>query len=133
MSQQSTQNVEVVRRGFEATLREDWPTAIETLGPGLEVHDFDVPDAGIFHGEDGYFAWLARWGEGWESWTVEDVEVRPAGDDQAIALFRMIAKGRGSGIEIQRRDAIAYRLRDGKIVRLEYFDQTEALKAVGLD
>jgi ketosteroid isomerase-like protein len=44
----------------------------------------------------------------------------------------MIAKGRGSGIEMRRRDAIAYRLTAGKIVRLEYFnDQAEALKAVG--
>jgi ketosteroid isomerase-like protein len=134
MSQEGTQNVEVVQRGFEATLREDWPTAIETLAPGIEVHDFDVPDAGIFHGEEGYFAWLRRWSESWQSWRTEDVEYRPVGDDQAIALFRMIAKGRGSGIEIERRDAIVYRLKDGKIVRLEYFnDQAEALRAVGVE
>lgn len=50
-----------------------------------------------------------------------------------LALFRMIAKGRGSGIEIEREDAVAYRLEKHKIVRLEYFnDRAEAFKAVGL-
>jgi hypothetical protein len=33
-------NVELVRRGFLAAMDEDWPTALETLGPDVEVHDF---------------------------------------------------------------------------------------------
>ena len=42
-----------------------------------------------------------------------------------IALFRMIAKGAHSGMELERDDAIIYRIRGGRIVRTEYFnDQT---------
>jgi ketosteroid isomerase-like protein len=44
----SEQNVEVVQRGFMATLEEDWETALGTLHPEVETHDFDIPDAGVY-------------------------------------------------------------------------------------
>jgi ketosteroid isomerase-like protein len=129
----SDENVELVRRRFMAAVDEDWHAALEILDSDVEVHDFDIPDAGIYRGHDGYLAWLRRWGEGWASWRMEDIEFRSAGDDQVIALFRMIAKGGHSGMELQRRDAITYTLRGGKIVRIEYFnDQERALDAAGL-
>ena len=63
---------------------------------------------------------------------VEDIEFRPAVDDQVIALF-MVTKGKGSGIEVKRGDAIVYRLNRDKITRTEYFnDQGTALEAAGL-
>lgn len=73
------------------------------------------------------------WGEGWDSWHVEDVDFRAAGHDQVIALFRMVAKGGHSGMELERNDAIVYRIDGGLIARIEYFnDQKLALEAVGL-
>ncbi len=125
--------MEVVRRGFSATMDADWQTALATLDGEAEIHDFDIPDAGTYHGHDGWFAWLENWSESWDSWRVEDVEFRAAGPDGVIALFKMIAKGGGSGVEVERRDAILYRLENGKIVRMEYFnDQAKALEAAGL-
>jgi ketosteroid isomerase-like protein len=129
----SRQNVEIVRRGFMATLEEDWATALETVDPEAEIRDFDVPDGGIYHGHDGFLAWLARWNEGWDSWRIEDLEFRPAPDDQVIALFKMLARGGQSGLEVERSDAVAYRVKGGRIARIEYFnDQQQALEAVGL-
>jgi hypothetical protein len=64
---------------------------------------------------------------------VEDGEILPAGEHHAVALFRMVATGRGSGIEMARRDAVVCKLRSRKIVELTYYnDQDRALKAVGL-
>jgi ketosteroid isomerase-like protein len=129
----SEENVEVVRRAFMATLEEDWETALAAHDPEVEIHDFDIPDAGIYRGRDGFIAWLKGWGDGWESWRLEDIEFRDAGGEQVIALFRMIATGGRSGLELERDDAITYMVRDGKIVRQEYFnDQRAALEAVGL-
>ena len=129
----SDENVELVGRGFMAAMEEDWPTALETLDPDIEIHDFDIPDAGIYRGHDGFLAWLSGWGEGWESWRVEDVEFRPVGDDHVIALFRIVAKGGHSGMELERRDAITYRIEGSRIARMEYFnDQGLARDAVGL-
>jgi ketosteroid isomerase-like protein len=129
----SEENVEVVRRAFMATLEEDWATALAAHDPEVEIHDFDIPDAGVYRGRDGFIAWLKGWGEGWESWRLEDIEFRDAGGERVIALFRMIATGGHSGLELERDDAITYLVRGGKIVRQEYFnDRRAALEAVGL-
>ncbi|MGC2373214.1 MAG: hypothetical protein WA484_05000 [Solirubrobacteraceae bacterium] len=50
-----------------------------------------------------------------------------------IALFTMVVKGRGSGVELRRADAVVASFRGGKAVKLGYYnDQAQALKAVGL-
>ena len=129
----SEENVEIVNRGFLAAAGEDWPTVLATLHPELEILDYDVPDAGTYHGHEGFWAWFENWGSGWDEWRLDNPEFRSAGEDGVIALFRTVARGKGSGIEIERDDAIVYRLQDGQIVRLEYFnDQAEALDAAGL-
>ena len=126
------ENVELVRRAWEATGTEDWATAVATIHPEAEIYDFDVPDADVYRGHDGFFSWLDRWNQGWESWSTEDLELRPIGDDSVIALFRMVARGRHSGLELERHDAIAYRIDHGLIVYMAYFnDQEQALEAIG--
>ncbi|MCW3031932.1 MAG: hypothetical protein JWM60_277 [Solirubrobacterales bacterium] len=103
------------------------------LAQEIEIEDTDIPDAEHSWGHDGFVKWVARWSESWESWRVEDIEVLPAGEEHAVGLFRMVATGRGSGIEIARGDAIVCRVRCRKIVALTYYnDQQRALGAVGL-
>jgi ketosteroid isomerase-like protein len=127
----SQENVELVRRGFMAAMEEDWPAALDTLHPAAEIRDFDIPDAGVYRGHDGFLAWLEGWGEGWEGWRADDPEFRAVGDDGVIALFRIVARGGHSGMELQRDDAIVYRIQDGRIVRMEYFnDQRRALDSL---
>jgi ketosteroid isomerase-like protein len=129
----ANENVEFVRRRFGAALEGDWTSARDKLDPEVEIHDFDLPDAGIYRGHEGFRAWLDSWSDGWESWRMEDVEFRAAGEDGVIALFRVVARGRHTGIELERDDAIVYRIRGGKIARLDYFnDQRAALDAAGL-
>jgi ketosteroid isomerase-like protein len=130
----SEENVEFVRRRFAAALEDDWETALAMLHPDVEVHDFDMPDAGgIYRGHEGYRAWVMQWLESWESTRVEDPEFRAAGPDGVLVLFRLIAKGAHSGLELERDDAVIYRFRGGKIARIQYYnDQGRALMAAGL-
>ena len=67
------------------------------------------------------------------SWRLEDLDVRPVGKDRTISLFKMIATGKESGIELARHDAVLADFRGGKIVRIGYYnDQSQALRAAGL-
>jgi ketosteroid isomerase-like protein len=126
----SFENVDVMRRVLEAAGRKDYQAVLADLDPEVEIDDADIPES---TGTDSFFEWLARWDEAWESWRFEDVEVRAAGDDQVIALFRMVATGKGSGIELTRPDALVASFRGGKAVKLGYYnDQALALEAVGL-
>ncbi|MEA2346879.1 MAG: hypothetical protein QOG62_666 [Thermoleophilaceae bacterium] len=129
----SQPNVETVQRALAALLREDWDAAVADLSPGAEIRDHDIPDADVYRGPEGFLKWVSQWGESWESWSVEDLQVRAAGTDRAVALFRMVAKGSGSGVEVNRLDGVAYAFENGAIVRIDYFnDQQRALEAVGL-
>ena len=53
--------------------------------------------------------------------------------DSVVVFIRMKAQGRGSGVEVERRDAQVWRLRSGKVVRGDYYNnRQQALEAVGL-
>lgn len=126
----SSENVDVMRRIVEAAGRKDYQAVLADLDPEVEIDDSDIPES---TGGDSFLEWLARWDQAWESWRLEDLEVRAVGEDQAIALFQMIAKGRGSGVELTRPDPLVASFRGGKAVKLGYYnDQALALDAVGL-
>ena len=128
----SEKNVELVRRVMEAIEREDWDAVVAELDPSIEIDDRDIIESGQYKGHTGLFKWLEDWGESWDSWRIEDIDYR-AREDVVVALFRMVARGRGSGIELTRDDAMVFELRSGKAVRIAYYnDQVEALKAAGL-
>ena len=134
----SQENAEVVRRFIEALGRtqgsDDWQPVLAELDPDAEIDDLDISlDTELYRGRDRVRKWVGVWNEAWESWRVEDVEVRPVGEDRVIALFLMLVKGKGSGIELSRRDALVCTLRAGKIAEVGYYnDQQQALEAVGL-
>ncbi len=126
----SSENVTVMHRIAGAYDRKDWQAVLADLDPEVEIDDSDIPES---TGADSFLAWIARWDEVWESWHPEDVEIREGDDEQVIALFKMVAKGRGSGIEVTRPDALVASFRGGKAVKLGYYsDQIQAPKAVGL-
>ena len=134
----SQENAEVVRRFIEALPRAqasgDWQPVLAEVGPAVEIEDLDITlDTGHFSGQDSVRKWIGIWMESWESWRLEDVVVRPVGEDRAIGLFLVRAKGKGSGIELSRPDALVCTLRSGKIEEVTYYnDQRQALEAAGL-
>jgi ketosteroid isomerase-like protein len=126
----SEENVEVLRRIVEATAAGDYEAAAAELNPDVEIDDTDITES---TGADSFQEWLARWDAAWESWRIEELELVRAGDDKVLALFRMIVKGKGSGIELNRDDALLGEFRSGKVVRLGYYnDQRQAHEAAGL-
>ena len=134
----SQENVEVVRRFIEALPRAqasgDWQPVLAEVDPAVEIVDLDISlDTGHYRGHESVRRWIGVWMESWESWSLEDVQVRAVGEDRAIGLFLVRAKGKGSGIELSRRDALVCTLRGGKIENGTYYnDPQQALQAVGL-
>jgi hypothetical protein len=127
----SQNNVEIARQAFEhfrRTGEPDW----ERLDPEVEIYDHDLPDAGTYRGHDGYANWLADWGAAWSDFSMEAERWIDAGD-KVVFVFRMTAKGKGSGVEVKRRDAMVSTLRDGKTVRVDYYNnEAQAFEDVGL-
>ena len=67
-----------------------------------------------------------------ESYELEPEDYVDAGDS-VVVVFMLRARGRGSGIELKRRDAIVYTLAERLVTRVDYFNNpAEALEAAGL-
>jgi ketosteroid isomerase-like protein len=133
----SQENVEVVRRGLEALNRDDSEELVALSDDDLEIAPAtEIGVEGRAHGYRGKDAWanyFAHAHEIWDEWRIEDAEFFQADDDWVVAVFRVVARGAGSGAEVEHSRGIAYKLRGGKILRVHgYPDPRDALEAVGL-
>ena len=127
----SQENVDLLQRAMEHFMRTGEP-AWDLIHPDVEVHDHDILDAGNYRGHAGYAKWLEDWGAAWDSFKVEPGRYTDAGDKVVVEL-KVRATGGGSGIELERRDAIVFTIADGLTVRLDYFnDPDQAQRAAGL-
>jgi ketosteroid isomerase-like protein len=129
----SQENVEIVRGSYQALNAGDMEGALAALDSEIKIVDHDLPDAaGIYRGLDGVGRWQADWEASWTSWRWEPEKFIDAGD-RVVAILQVHAKGRGSGVDVERLDGAVWTLRDGKCIRLDYYgSKAEALEAVGL-
>ena len=128
----SQENVEIVRRMWEAFLAADFQTALSFYAADVEWDGTNLPDGQIGRGHEAILGHVTKWAEAWNDWTVEVERVVEAGGDQVILFTR--ERGRSdSGLTMDERHAELYTLRDGKIVRRQGFsDPSQALEAAGL-
>jgi ketosteroid isomerase-like protein len=106
--------------------------SVRSWTPEVEFWDHDMPDPGVYRGLDGLLRWQADWERSWESWDSEALDLIDAGD-RVVAIVRSRAKGRHSGVEVERVDGSVWTLRAGKVTRVDYYgSREEAFRAVGL-
>jgi len=127
----SQENVEVVRRGFEHLLATGEPLW-ETLDEQIEVRDHDIMDGREYRGHADVRRWLFEdWASAWSDWTAEPQEFIDVDDERVIAVFRIKATGRSSGVAIEREDAMVFEVRDRQLTRIDYYNsRQQALDAV---
>jgi ketosteroid isomerase-like protein len=131
----SQENVEVVRDLFAATNELDFPRAMSHYAEDVEL--VADPDAFLEHGTiKGRHAvgeWFGNWLRAFQPGYHFDIEeVRDLGD--AVFLYATCyGRGRSSGAEAHSQTGFLFRLRGGKLVRVElYPSRAEALEAAGL-
>jgi ketosteroid isomerase-like protein len=127
----ATEVVERLSKAFDAG---DTATALDCLHPDIEFLPIRAQlDRSSYRGHEGYLKVLADFEEDWEGLHLVQEDVREAGD-RVVATGRLVAKGRGSGVELDVPLGLLYEFRDGKVVRLESFsDPDEALRAAGIE
>ncbi len=125
----SRENVESVRRCFEAYCRGDYAAASAHLAPDVvwEVGQ-ELPAQGPAAVRD---VW-ARWDREWEEIESVAEELIDAGDHVVMAVHYR-GRGRASGIEVNDRLFEVHTFRDGLCVRkIDFRERSEALEAAGL-
>jgi ketosteroid isomerase-like protein len=134
----SQENVEIVRRVYEAAARRDAATVFALYDPEVELDASRIgvsqhpSGADSYHGHDGLRDLFREWHEAWGKIEYGYEELIDAGE-QVIAVVTRHARGRASGVDVERPFAILWTLRDGRVVRVVWFlTREEALEAARL-
>jgi uncharacterized protein len=105
----------------------------QTCAPDIEwVEDPQRADGAVYRGHEGVRQSWERWLEQWDDWGGEFERVIDCGDD-VLVIARERGRGMTSGASVSARNYLVFTIRAGKIARYrEFYDEQEALKAVGL-
>ena len=129
----SQENVELVRRAFEAWNRQDPEAVRESFSPDLEIDASDrVLNPDVYQGVEGFMRMRREIGQVWDEFRVEVEDLFEAGED-VVVFARALGRGRASGVEVDFRSAWLMTLLDGRVTRARlYRDRAQALEAAGL-
>lgn len=126
----SRESVEIVEKVIGRLGAGEWDH--DLFNDDIEVHDHDVLDAGSYRGRAGFDAWVADWGAAWNAFSIDAGEYFDAGE-RVVFAFRLTAQGRSSGLRLTRQDAMVWTVREGRVTRLDYYNnRQQALAAAGL-
>ena len=129
----SRENLELVRRMYEAFSRGDAEVALSYFDPEVVMDASHRVDGRIGHGRQELTAILAEWLGTWDEWREEIEETRDLGDNRVLVISTQRGVGKGSGVEWKNRFAMLYEVQGGKVTRWTIYDDlSQALEAVGL-
>ena len=128
----SSENVDVVRRMYEAYIAGDAEGALACCHPDVVV-DFSVrADTGVGAGREALRETVGAWVETWEGYSERIDEIRDLGDVVYVAATQS-GRGRGSGLEIENRFAGLFEVADGQVTKIKMYETPErAREAAGL-
>jgi ketosteroid isomerase-like protein len=129
----SEENLEIVRRSYEAFNSRDLTLIGNVLHPDFELNLSSSMglDRGNYVGEGGLRRFFESYWDAFESISIEVEELIGSGD-AIVAIIRVRARGTGSGVEVDARGPHLWSFRDGKVVGLAFYEHLdEALEAAG--
>jgi ketosteroid isomerase-like protein len=130
----SRENMDVVRRVYDAASRRDSAAVLALYDPAVELDNtrLQVVAGGVYRGHEGLRSFFRQWNEAWESVDYQVDDLVDAGGDLVISVVTRHGRGRSSGAEVEVQVALLWTVRDGKVVRLVWFPtREEALEAAG--
>jgi ketosteroid isomerase-like protein len=129
----SQENIEIMRRAYEAANRDDVDSAVADFAPDCEyVPSGKFPTDEVYRGPEGFKRFIA-----WLTDAFDDVHLDTheliASDDKVFVHQTNSGRGKMSGAATSWELWLVWTLREGKIVRGQAFTtREEALEAAGL-
>ena len=128
----SQENVEIVRRMYQAVQSGDTATARSFFDPEFIVDASARPDGATGRGWDAMVRIIGEWMDAFEGWREEIEEVRDIGD-QVVAVATQRGRSKLTGIDVEARYAVVYEISGRRITRMTlHRTPAEALDAAGL-
>ena len=134
----SQENVEIVRKVYDAIARGDSEAVLENYDPDVELDFSESPFATVsrqkvYRGHGGIRALTReRYEEAWKSIDDDLLDLIDA-HGQVVAVVKTVGRGRTSDVKVDRTHAAVWTIQDGKITRVAWYRSgAEALEAAGL-
>jgi uncharacterized protein len=129
----SQENIEIVRRAYEAANRGDFERVSPDLHPEIEFHTYaQSPEAGLYRGKEAVQRYNQGLFEQFETTRFEIEELVDAGD-RVVVVSTQHAQPKGGQQEMNVRVVEVWTIRDGLLAeRRSYSTKAEALEAAGL-
>jgi ketosteroid isomerase-like protein len=129
----SQENVELVRKGYDAMLEGGIEAALAYIDPQFEM---DLPpeigpEPQVVRGHEALRRWFETAMEVLEEFRIEPEEFIDAGE-QVVVPVRILGRGRTSGIEAVQRVTQVWTIRDGLSVRMDSYVDTESALAAAV-
>jgi ketosteroid isomerase-like protein len=128
------QNLEIVRRSFEAFRRRDWDTLFGWWDKAIEVRpDPSWPEVAPTVGHDAARALFEQLEEGMNSPFMPEIVRLYESGNRVLAWTRATNEGAATGLPLEFHFGQLHEFRDGKVTVMSFhFDEAEALATVGL-
>jgi ketosteroid isomerase-like protein len=110
----SQENVDVVRKMWEAFLGGNPMSGLAFCDPNIEWDGTNLPDGTVARGREAVVEHVMRWAEQWDDWNSEPERFIDAGGDQVILVFRETGRSEG-GLQMDEPHAELYKLRDERV------------------
>ena len=131
LTRMSQEDIERLRRGYEAFNEGGVDAIVSQLAPEIQVHDrASSPDRETYHGRRGIRELFEATAEAFDELQLEPEEFIDLGD-HTIVLVRQHVRGRRSGAEFVGQIAHVWTMQEGRAIDLRICrDREQALKAV---
>jgi ketosteroid isomerase-like protein len=129
----SQENVEIVRRGFEAFQQNDFEAWFALASSEITLYPRPEEPCvkASYGGKEGIVDYLVNWYSGWMAYTAEATRFIDAGES-VIVDVREVGTAEQSGMRVEENFAHAFKVVDGLIVEWRMFGPlSEALNALG--
>jgi hypothetical protein len=101
---------------LERTGELDW----SLVRPDFEIHDVELLDSRVHRGREGWERWVGDWRQAWDDYSVGRREAIEIDESRMLTVHRLRARGRVSGVQLERTDAQLWTFADGLLVRMDY-------------
>jgi ketosteroid isomerase-like protein len=111
-----------LRATLDTTGELDW----SLVRPDFEIQDHELLDSAVHRGPDGWREWRRDWQEAFEDYSLERLEQVEIDDRRTLTVFRLRARGRASGVQLERTDAQLWTFSGDRLARMDYYPDYRA-------
>jgi ketosteroid isomerase-like protein len=138
----SGENVELIRRLYDAVAARDSETVLSIYHPDLiwdHTHNSGLAglmagQSRVYRGHDGLQRWSRDFYDALQDVRAELVDVADLDGDRVLVVLNYRGRGRGSGLDFEfTHMAGIFTVVEGQVTRADWYrDETQALEAVGI-